>query len=133
MIFIYSCMFLCSTLPAMGLLPILIWWGFRNGENDVKIVFTKSHIINAVKSGLTFQNIAGGFFITLVSHSYLSNNLSGGISYFMHFNFKFFVIWFLLFFMLEAGLYILCIAKQQYKNPLFWICLVLLLIFFRIL
>lgn len=135
-VLIYSCMFLCSTLPAIGIFPMAFWWGIQNGENDLKKVFTFNHIINSLKSGLTLTNLVFGLFITYVCYAYLSNNISGSStgSVGAQHDIIFMILWICLFFLFEAGIYILCIFRTQKKNPLFYICVLSLLCypFFKI-
>lgn len=128
MILIYSCMFLCSTLPAVGMFPIVFYLCLKNGENDIKKIFTKSHTVNALKSALSLQNIIGAFFITPITYFYLANNISGehvanmpSATGTQVLGFQFYVIWFLLFFMLEVGLYLVSVFKNNKTNPMFYI------------
>lgn len=121
-ILIYSCMFLTSTLPAIGLLPFIIYWGFANGESDFRKILTKSHLLGAIKNGMTFQNIFGGGVITLVTHSYLSNNIAGGSINILGFPLPIsFCCLLALFLFLEAGIYFICTFKFNKNNPLFYI------------
>ena len=135
LVFLYACGFICATLPTIGLLPFLAWWCVQNAEKNLKTVFTPTHIWKAFKSSLTFANLAGAGFVTLVSYAYLSGNISGAnsgavvASNSMILWLKLAVYWFLPFFILETGLYLLCVAHTQYKNPLFYICTICLVIY----
>lgn len=128
-IFIYSCLLICSSLPAFGVLPFVIWWGIKNGENNLKNIFKIQNLIKSIQTGVSFQNIIGGIFISVVSYTYLSNNLSGAVRYIQTVNIYYWLIWFLLFFMLEAGFYLICIFYTHKKEPLYYICTLSLLIF----
>ncbi len=133
MIFIYSCMFLSSTLPAIGLLPFLCYLILKNSnDNDIKMLSIE-HIKTSVKSCFTLSNILCASFVTLVSYIYLSNNMAAAatnpISDVQSLHFGFFVFWFLTFFILEAGLYLFSVFKMQYKNPVYYICCFCLLVY----
>ncbi len=135
LVFLYACTFICATLPAIGLVPFLAWWCAQNGQKDLKTIFTPTHFWQAFKSSLTFANLAGAGIITLVSYAYLSGNISGTNSgAVIHATntvlwLKTLLFWFLPFFMLEVGLYLLCVAHLQYKNPLFYLCIACLAIY----
>lgn len=135
LVFLYACTFICATLPAVGLLPFLAWWCVQNGEKNLKTVFTPVHVGQAFKNSLTFANLVGAGVITLVSYAYLSGNISGtNNGAVIHTTdmvlwLKTLLFWFLPFFMLEVGLYVLCVARLQYKNPLFYLCIACLAIY----
>lgn len=112
-VFIYSCMFLHSTLPAIGILPFAIYCGLRN--NNIK---------NAIKSALTFENIVGGGVITLVTCFYLSNNIFGRKFGFSSIGFSDWI-----FFFLEAGIFIFCICEYNRKNILIYLVTLMLLFY----
>lgn len=135
LVFLYACTFICSTLPALGLIPLLAWWCLQNGTPNLKTVFTPAHFWQAFKNSLTFANLAGAGLITLISYAYLSGNISGASNGAVLQSTQG-VVWaqiigtqFLPFFILEAGLYLLCVARLQYKNPLFYLCLACLLVY----
>ncbi len=134
LIFIYSCMFLCSTLPAIGMLPIVIYLGIKNGEKDIKNVFNKNHFINMLKCGFSIQNLVGALFITPITYFYLTNNISGGnvgggVSNSSQWPLQMYLIWFLLFFMLEVGLYLACVWNKYKKDPMFYLISLCFLIY----
>lgn len=130
LVFLYACSFICATFPAIGLLPFLAWWCVQNGQKNLTTVFTPIHFWQAFKSSLTFANLAGAGIITLVSYAYLSGNISGhSTGSIMDLTQTILWIPLLCFFILEAGLYLLCVAHKQYKNPLFYICATCLLVY----
>ena len=136
LVFLYSVSFICSTLPCMGLLPFLAWWCLQNGEKNLKIVFTPAHFWKSFKNALTFANLAGAGLVVLVSYTYLSGNIAGSYTSVTAAASQENLIWIATilrgifpFFMLEAGLYLLCVARLQYKSPLFYICSACLLIY----
>ncbi len=124
MIFIYSCMFLHSTLPAIGILPFLAYCGLKNNLPDNHGILSLKNILNSIKTALTFENIAGGGIITIVTYLYLSNNVAGG-------NFALRIphptVW--IFYLLEAGIFVLCIWKYNKKNVILYLITIMLLIY----
>ncbi len=130
MIFIYSCLFLCSTLPAIGMLPILFYLCLKNGNNSLKHLCNKNNFINILKNGFSVQNVLGTLFITPITYLYLSNNIastniSGVAKNTSHITLGFILIWLIMFIMLEVGFY-LCYTFKKYKSdPLYyiiWLC-----------
>jgi len=128
-IFIYSCMFLHSTLPAIGILPIIMYLCIRNCFVNIKTDGFLMKIKEIFLSVCSFQNILGGLLITTVSYFYLSNNISGekfainfpsSISYW---------IYYIIFFMLEVGIYLLILFKENKKNILYYIIALCLLLY----
>ena len=116
--FLYSCLFLHSTLPAIGMFPFIIYWCIKNGQKKVSI----SGLKPAFLSLFTFQNIIGSIVVFIVCYSYLSSNIAGGnfgISIFN--NYRIFIIWLLTFFLLEAGIYLITINKIYRKKLVYYI------------
>ena len=128
-IFLYSCLLLSATLPAIGMLPIVAYIMLKNGENDLKMLLSVSHIFNSIKTAFSFPNIIGGLFVAIVSYAYLSGNMSGTVCYSLFFPAFMFILWLFSFFLLEVGLYILLVCRQKYKEPLFYICILVFLIY----
>ncbi len=130
-VFLYACGFICATLPTLGLLPVLIWKCVQNGTQDTNLVFQRASVRSAFKNSLTVANLAGAAVVTVISYAYLSGNISGGqVGGMVPAGQTFWVLGpFCLFFMLEVGFYLLCVAHLQYKNPLFYICLGSLLVY----
>lgn len=128
---IISTAVLTSSLPFIGAVPVLLLLSFSSVKNDNSLnrrLLTKgTEIWNSFKTLFSFQNIVGGGIIGLISYAYLSANNSG-----RHFSLLFptevvlFLFAFFIFF--EAGIYLLCIVKDQKKNALFWLTAILLLI-----
>lgn len=128
-IFIYSCMFLHSTLPAIGILPFVIYFCLKNGKSNIRELFKFDILKQDILSCLTFQNIVGAAIVTLVSYFYLSNNISGQLVSTTQLSIfeVFFVL--LIFFSLESGFYLFCIYKDYKSNVLFYMILLCLLIY----
>ncbi|MBR1908282.1 hypothetical protein IJ818_05040 [bacterium] len=128
-IFIYSCMFLHSTLPAMGILPILVYLCLKNIWNDIGGFNLILKIKQVVLSVISIQNVLGGLLITIVSYLYLSGNISGGnISTGIPEN-KFYWLYWLLFFMLEVGIYLFFLFNDNKKNILYYIITIGLMLY----
>lgn len=120
-----------STLPAMGMLPIVLYWFIKNGENNIKNIFTKQHINNVFKTGLNFTNLCGIFLITPFYYFYFCDNLSGQViectmpvltNQHEIFRFAIFIIF-------EVGLYLLFIFPKYKKDVLYYIILLSFLIY----
>jgi len=120
--FLYSCLFLHSTLPAIGIFPYILYWCFKNGQKK----FSLSGLKTAFLSLFTFQNIIGSLYIFIVCYTYLSSNIAGGNFNILKFNSWIFFLWWLFtFFLLEAGIFLLAINKIYRKNPIYyitWLC-----------
>ena len=129
MIFIYSYLLISGTLPAIGLLPILMYWMLKNGETDNKVIFSVKNALNSFKSIFTVHNILGGGIIGIISFLYLSNNVSGGMTGYENPAYEYFILVLTYFIPLEVGIYIACIAKYQKNNPLLYIISILFLCF----
>lgn len=127
--FLYSCMFINSTLPAMGLLPFLIYWWIKNGAETEKEIFSLSHIKNAFLSSITFQNVIGCFTLFIISYSYLSGNIAGGHTGILRLTVTGYILFLITFFFLEVGIYLLCILKENKKNLLFYMITLCFLIY----
>jgi len=129
-IFLYTSLFISSTLPAIGLLPFVFYWVLKNGNNNIKNAFNKRHLIDALKSVFTFQNIIGGLFILICSYLYLSNNIAGhNVDIIPQTTSNSFIFWLLTFFLLEVGVYIICISNYSKKDPLFYIMIACFLLY----
>lgn len=116
--FLYSCLFLHSTLPAIGIFPFIIYWCIKNGKKKIEISEFKQSFLSL----FTFQNIIGSLTIFIVCYSYLSSNISSqeiGLLIINNFNI------FFIFIMLEVGVFLLAIFEIYKKNPLYyivWVC-----------
>ena len=121
--FLYSCLFLHSTLPAIGMFPFILYWCLKNGKKRLSVFELKP----AFLSLLTFQNIIGSIVVFIVCYSYLSSNIAGGNFKILIFdNYRIFIIWLLTFFLLEAGIFLLAINKIYRKKLIYyitWLCL----------
>ena len=129
LIFLYACLFLQSTLPAIGLFPFVMYWYLKNGTSFLFLKSGLVHLKKVILSSFTFQNIIGGILITIISFSYLSGNVSGAHRSLLSPSLLQFCTWLGSFFLAEAGLFLLCLYKHQRHNILFYLTLVCLLLY----
>ena len=129
LLFLYACLFLQSTLPAMGLFPFVVYWYLKNGTGFLFLKSGLLHLKKVILSSFTFQNIVGSMLVIVVSFSYLSGNVSGGHRSMFSISFLQFCVWLGSFFLAEAGLFLLCLYKHQRHNVLFYLVLGCLLFY----
>lgn len=127
--FLYSCLFINSTLPAIGMLPFLIYWWLKNDATTDKEIFSLDHIKKALLNSITFQNVIGCFTLFIISYSYLHNNIAGASTKVGTPQFLGYVIFLLTFFLLEVGIYLLCIFKENRNKILFYIMTLCFLVY----
>ncbi len=120
-LFIYSCMFLHATLPAIGVLPIIFYLIIKNGYNKTEKIFNFKQVKSIIFSTITFQNLIGGLSIMMISYLYLSNNISSEKSYMMYPSSKVHLLCYILFILFEVGLYLMFLFKKYKTNILFYI------------
>lgn len=136
--FLYSMLLLHGPFPFLGMLPIVLWKAYQgfplphvNGKYAWQ-EYLYALILwfwRGVRRAITFENIAGGVSVLSIVYIYLMNNISGskyGINKLSP-NYYIFIIF-------EFGLYLLILFMDHPKKPLFWICLISLLVipFFKI-
>lgn len=130
MAFLYACLFLNSTLPAIGLFPFMVYGYFKNGQTYTYAKTALFHLKETVLQSFTFQNLAGACWVVLVSFAYLSRNASGAANLANPVSVHVDLLhWFVIFFLPEAGFYLLLIWKAQRKNMLYYLCTGCLLIY----
>lgn len=133
MVFLLSCSLITSTLPFIGLFTIVVFLCLiRKYPNQEKVVVKPNGKISyLLKDTCTIQNVLGGGIIGIFSALYLGTNVSGGmvnkvvLSPDMRNSLPKYVI----FLIVEVGIYIVIIYKYNQKNMLFYfICLLLAII-----
>ncbi len=131
MAFVYACLFLNCTLPAIGLFPFMLYWYAKNGHMYTWAKTALCHLKETVLSSFTFQNLAGALCVVVISFTYLSRNAAGAATSSNPVSIPpvNLLNWFVLFFMLEAGIYLLFVWKSNRKNVLFYLCSACLLIY----
>lgn len=129
LLFLYACLFLQSTLPALGLFPFVVYWYAKNGNGFLFLKNGLTHFKEVIFSSLTFQNIAGSIVVVSITFSYLSGNISGGHQEIIILSFPQFCIWLGSFFLTEAGLFLLCLYKCHRHNVLFYLVAICLFVY----
>lgn len=145
-VFASSTLVISSPFSFIGLLPIVFCFSIMGEKwNEVK-----SGIKKYLKKLLSFQNIFGGGFIGLLSYMYLKSNVALsntivaspsvnnvpsdgndlGVMYTSLYerNLLFPILIFLLFFLLEAGIYLLLIWHRHKKDLLYYVVAICLLL-----
>ncbi len=134
-VYIVSLALLHCTFPFIGMIPIVLVLvagralpALRKGGEELKAY---------ARELFTFQNVVAGGFIGIVSFLYLVGNLAGNqvgsISDQVNRTGNEvpalrMALVFLLFVLLEVGVYLLAVAKYQYRNRWFWVILLLFLV-----
>lgn len=125
-VFILGSLFLSSTFPLVGLIPIAVYVSVRNIVYSEKKTFQEY-----VRSMLTYENIIGGGITGIISFLYLKGNYSSqsiAVSLEDNSSFAKTIILYALFVFLEFFLFYMVIFRYQKKNPLYyvtfvWLCL----------
>jgi len=136
--FLYAMLLLHGPFPFVGMLPIVLWKAYEGyslgfGKKDVPHMNPVFEIAKwfwgGIRRALTFENVFGGISVLLISYLYLSKNVSGSKSGMNHFSF-----YLILFFFFDIGIYLWILYADHKKNPLYWICLISLVLipFFRV-
>lgn len=118
-VLLWSCGLLSCTLPFVGMLPLLIYKMLKNARTN--------H--DWIRGCMTIENVLIGGMVGILSFIYLRSNVSAQViksvssgmrreELFVYFLFVF----------LEAGVYFLFVYKENYRNGLFWLALLCLLI-----
>ncbi len=132
-VFILACGLITSTLPSIGLALITAFLCLtRTYPNRQKSVFKKNGYVDClVRDTFTLQNVLGGGIIGIFSALYLLTNTSGGMVNQAGLNAQMqnSLPKYVIFLIIEVGIYILLVYKYNQKNYLFYfICLLLVII-----
>lgn len=130
MVFILSCSLITSTLPFIGLFAIVVFLCLtRHYETQEKNIFKRNgYFFHLVKDTCTLQNVLGGGIIGIFSALYLQSNISGKVvngtvtSPDLRNSLPKYVI----FMILEVGIYAVIVYKYNQTNKLFYFICVLL-------
>lgn len=135
LVLILACCMLPSTFPFIGLLVLVVFWMLSRKYEFISDNSVKGHLKGwataVAKDTFTVQNVLGGGIIGILSFLYLSVNLSGtkvmqeskyGALYENNLS------KYLIFIILEVGVYFIAIYKYQQKNRLYYLVLLGLLI-----
>lgn len=135
LVFILACSMLSSTFPFIGLLLLALFFCFtRKYDMKVERVISlgskiKSYLISLIKDTCTLQNVLGGGIVGIVSFLYLSGNLSGGRVMAENIRgpeFDNSLPKFVIFLILEVGVYASLIYKYNKQNKLYYFVLLCL-------
>jgi hypothetical protein len=108
-----------STLPFVGLVMLAICIVTRNSilENNHKQVMV------SLRDIFSFENIIGGGITGIISFLFLKTNISGNIIGFLNYqSIKGTVLLWFLFYIVEAGIYLVALWKYQKCNYLLYYC-----------
>lgn len=124
-VFLLSCALITSTFPFVGLIFISVFYCF----NNIKKLDFISHIKSTLKSTLTIQNVLGGGIIGIFTFLYLKSNVASG--QFMKesvygYSYDNNLLKYLIFILLEIGVYFVLLYKYNNKNFLYYLLLLLL-------
>lgn len=127
MILLIGCAMLSSTLPFVGMIPFTIYFMIRNFHG---MESTKTGMQEFLRDIFTIENVLGGGMVGIISFLYLKGNVSSqrtgtvtgadGV--------KAYLFTWIIFILLEVGVYMIAIYKYHKKNILFYIICVCLFI-----
>jgi hypothetical protein len=128
--FLYSMLLLHGPFPFIGMFPIIMWKAYEGhalrlqGSPAAKwlLVFAQ-WFWGGIRRALTFENLCGGISVLVICYLYLSNNVSGQTS-----GTNSITNFLILFLFVEAGFFLMVIYIDYKKSPLYWLCLVSLLL-----
>lgn len=142
-ILIWSCGILTCTLPFVGMLPFVLYkiienivYNYKTGESN--IVKSNKLSLNKIKVGFielcrkselfTYENIVIGGCIGIISSLYVVGNVSASKSGTSFHHTKGSLFLYVIFALVEIGVYAFAMYKYQYKNPLYWLCIFVLML-----
>lgn len=126
LILLLSCGLLECTFPFVGMLPFVIYLFYTNGKNTCQTATALSPKA-LLKELFTIENVIGGGIIGIVTFFYLIGNRSVQETTQVSGR-DFDIIMYLIFILLEAGIYYLYAWQYHRRNPLFYISFVSLLV-----
>ena len=126
-VLIWSCGLLTCTLPFVGMIPFLLYRIYVNACNAQER--TSRQRIGSICRGsqlFTLENIIGGGYIGIICFLYEIGNISANNSGNpIHYT-KGYLFLYILFLIIEVGLYAFVIYPYQKQNTLYWLCLIVL-------
>lgn len=128
--FLYSMLLLHGPFPFIGMLPIILWKAYeghalRLKDNPVAkwLSVSAQWFWGGIRRALSFENICGGISVLVICYLYLSNNVSGQTS-----GMNSITRFLILFLFVDAGLFLLVLFMDYKKSPLYWLCLISLVL-----
>ena len=131
--FLYAMLLLYGPFPFLGMLPFVLWKAYQGYPVFVKtrksalpslLKQTAFWIGRGIRRALTFENMAGGISVLVITGIYFLNNVSSG----RYMGINSIVPAYFSFFALEAGLYLLLLFAYFRKYPVYWICVISLIL-----
>lgn len=130
LVFLMGLLLLSSTLPFMGMVPFVIYFMFSRRYEGSRYLSRKWQKC-FLKDTFTLENLLGGGFVGILTYLYLKCNFSGQrilINEVGKGTTKGFILIYVVFILLEAGVYWLAVYRFEKKNPLFYLVMVWLCI-----
>ena len=123
--FILSAALLNCTLPAVGLIPICIWWVFSRDYEAKR--FCAQWWKSWLKDTVTVENVLCGGLIGILSALFLKRPTFADVGMFVDLTNGGWLVW-LVFLAVEIGGICVAVYRYQKRNPLFyvmvvWLCL----------
>ncbi len=128
LIFFWSCGLLECTLPFVGMLPFLVYKILDNTLHNTTICSSGKYTKLKFDHLFSVENILGGGCIGIVSFLYEIGNISANNQSAKGSWTKGYLMLYILFLLLEVGLYAFVIYQYQKENLLYWISLITLTI-----
>jgi len=133
MILYWSICFFYAPLPALGLLPIIIFEMIRNTihfggiHQEKQRIDCKNKFFVDLRSFISVENSLGGGTVFLISYFYFSSNQSPSTLQITKLNWASFSIY-VVFLLLEGILIWFLFAKEKYRDPIWYLVGALLII-----
>ncbi|MEF9945163.1 MAG: hypothetical protein RR678_01715 [Lachnospiraceae bacterium] len=122
-VFVLACSMLTSTLPFVGLIPLVFFFVFTRKYEGVEKRFSRPYVKALFEDTCTIQNVLGGGIIGITSFLYLYGNAAGGMVMQKTTRGP---VWeqnlakWLVFIIIEIGIYCILIYKYQHTNKLYY-------------
>lgn len=126
-VFLYSFALLSCTLPAIGLLPFVVFFAISNIIRNYNCEKRfRENFFGIIKNLFTFTNVAGGGFVGIISFLFLRTNSSGQKAGFT--DMKTYMASYLLFIFFEFLIYFILIYRAKPHTGLYYTTLISLLL-----
>lgn len=130
LVFLMGLLLLSSTLPFMGMVPFALYF-MCSRKYEGSQYLSRQWQKTFLKDTFTLENLLGGGFVGILTYLYLKCNFSGqriAINQSGEGATKGFIQIYVVFILLEAGVYWLALYRFEKKNPLFylvmlWLCI----------
>ncbi|MGN0367704.1 MAG: hypothetical protein ACI4EK_02895 [Wujia sp.] len=122
-LFLVGCLLLHSAFPFVGILPIVVYYMFRDfkfRKEDFYEIFSISNIVGVV--------IIGGISFLYFIGNTSGGNIAGSVSNSTSVSMGDMITKYALFYFLEFGIYAIILFAQQRKNPLYYLLIGILFV-----